>query len=70
MRGQELHVRTEFHQVVHLTMTVRMEQDQIIQVITTPFAAFYDMMTVNTRVTIEPLSAHGTITALLLPEAP
>jgi hypothetical protein len=44
MSEHELHVRTEFHQVMNLTMTVRMEQDQVIQVIISPFAAFDDVM--------------------------
>jgi hypothetical protein len=53
MSGHELHVRTEFHQVMNLTMTVRMEQDQIIQVIIAPFAAFDDVVRMNTYITIE-----------------
>ena len=70
MSGQKLHVRTELHQVMYLTMTVRMEQDQIVRVVTAPFTAFYDMVAVNTRITIEPLAAHRAVAALSLPEAP
>jgi hypothetical protein len=70
MSGQKLHVRTEFHQVMYLTMTVWMEQDQIVQVVTTPFTAFYDMVSMNAGFTIEPLTAHRAITALMLAEAP
>jgi hypothetical protein len=56
MSGQKLHVRTEFHQVMYLTMTVWMEQDQIVQVVTTPFTAFYDMVSMNGGFTIEALT--------------
>ena len=70
MRRQKSHVRTEFHQVMHLTMTVRMEQDQIFQVITAPFTAFHDMVSVNAGLTIEPLAAHWALSALLFPKAP
>ncbi len=70
MSEHELHVRTEFHQVMNLTMTVRMEQDQVIQVIISPFAAFDDVMRMNTCITIEALATHRTKTTLLLPDAP
>jgi hypothetical protein len=70
MSEHELHVRTEFHQVMNLTMTVWMEQDQIVQVVPAPFIAFYEMVSMNACFTIEPLTTQGAITALLLPKAP
>ena len=57
MSGQKLHVRTEFHQVMYLTMAVWMEQNQIVQIVTATLTAFYDMMRMNARLTIEPLAA-------------
>ena len=70
MSEHELHVRAEFHQVMNLTMTVRMEQDQIIQVIIAPFAAFDDVVRMNTCITIEALATYRAKTTLLLPDAP
>jgi len=53
-----------------LTMTVWMEQDQIVQVVTAPFTAFYEMVSMNACITIEPLTTERTVATLLLPEAP
>jgi hypothetical protein len=47
-----------------------MEQNQIIQLITAPFAALHDMVSMDTGFTIEPLVTHWTDSALLLPKAP
>ena len=67
MSEQKPHVRTEFHQMMYLTVAVRMEQDQIVQVVASPFAALYDVVDVNARVPLEALATDRALPALLPP---
>ena len=68
MCGQKTYVRPEFHQVMHLTMTVRMEQYQIVQVVASPFATLYLVMRMNRRITFEALATDRTVPVLPAPQ--
>jgi hypothetical protein len=67
MSGQKTHIRTEFHQVVNLTMTVRMEQYPMTQAVAAPLVALYDVVCMNARITFEALAADRAVPALPLP---
>ncbi len=53
------HVYAEVDQVMHLSMTIRMEQNRIIQAVVASFAAFHAMMHMDVGFIRETLPADG-----------